>query len=304
MLSPTSSPRICKAAWAAPALVARASKSVGSATRNLLRMRDIRPLRAAVSRADVSRPRRPRPSRSRRSSPFRQLPSSRRSRKATHGRRQSGPVHGARRGAGPLAPRFAALSSHECGLIARVSARFRPFVTRGSGPRPPRGGGGISSTAMMQRHLLQTAAALAADYLDGLATRAVAPTQAALEGLRALERPLPDGPTDPTTALAELHAVAPPPTLASAGGRFFGFVVGGSLPVALAASARHRLGSGCGARGAGARGGGAPGGRAPLVTRGAPTAGGIGRRGRHRGPDRPTHRTRRRAPPPPPAPPL
>src|SRR5260370_908543 len=124
------------------------------------------------------------------------------------------------------------------------------------------GGGGISSTAMIQRHLLQTAAALAADYLDDLATRAVAPTQAALDGLRALERPLPDGPTDPTTVLAELHAVASPATIASAGGRFFGFVVGGSLPVALAASARHRLGSGCGARGAGARGGGAPGGRA------------------------------------------
>ncbi|HEX9485421.1 MAG TPA: pyridoxal-dependent decarboxylase [Gemmatimonadales bacterium] len=89
---------------------------------------------------------------------------------------------------------------------------------------------------MIQRHLLQTAAALAADYLDGLATRAVAPTQAALEGLRALERPLPDGPTDPTTVLAELHAVASPATIASAGGRFFGFVVGGSLPAALAAS--------------------------------------------------------------------
>src|SRR5216684_3408331 len=191
MLSPTSSHRICKAAWAAPA------------------------------RVESSKPKK---------RSIRQLPSSHRSRKATHGRRHSGPVHGARRGAGPLAPRFAALSPHECGLIARVLARIRPFVTRGSGPRPPRGGGGISSTAMIQRHLLQTAAALAADYLDGLATRAVAPTQAALEGLRALERPLPDGPTDPTTVLAELHAVASPATIASAGGRFFGFVVGGSLP--------------------------------------------------------------------------
>src|SRR5713226_6168656 len=63
MLSPASSHRICKAAWAAPALVARASKSVGSALRNLLRMRDIRRLGAAMSRAGASRPGRPRPSR-------------------------------------------------------------------------------------------------------------------------------------------------------------------------------------------------------------------------------------------------
>jgi glutamate/tyrosine decarboxylase-like PLP-dependent enzyme len=89
---------------------------------------------------------------------------------------------------------------------------------------------------MTQRHLLQTAAALAADYLDGLATRAVAPTPAALEGLRALDRPLPDGPADPAAVLAELDAVASPATIASAGGRFFGFVVGGSLPAALAAN--------------------------------------------------------------------
>jgi len=89
---------------------------------------------------------------------------------------------------------------------------------------------------MSQRHLLQTTAALAADYLDGLATRAVVPTPAALEGLRALDRPFPDGPADPTSVLEELHGVASPATIASAGGRFFGFVVGGSLPAALAAN--------------------------------------------------------------------
>jgi glutamate/tyrosine decarboxylase-like PLP-dependent enzyme len=89
---------------------------------------------------------------------------------------------------------------------------------------------------MSQRHLLQMTAALAADYLDGLATRAVAPTSAALEGLRALDRSFPDGPADPTSVLEELHAVASPATIASAGGRFFGFVVGGSLPAALAAN--------------------------------------------------------------------
>jgi glutamate/tyrosine decarboxylase-like PLP-dependent enzyme len=89
---------------------------------------------------------------------------------------------------------------------------------------------------MTQRHLLQTTAALAADYLDSLASRAVAPTRAALDGLRALDRAFPDGPADAAAVLAELHAVASPATIASAGGRFFGFVVGGTLPAALAAS--------------------------------------------------------------------
>src|SRR5882724_3274899 len=56
MLSPTSSQRSCRAVWASPALAVRASKRAVSAGKSLSRMRDIRPLRAAVSRADVSRP--------------------------------------------------------------------------------------------------------------------------------------------------------------------------------------------------------------------------------------------------------
>ena len=89
---------------------------------------------------------------------------------------------------------------------------------------------------MNQRELLQTAAALAADYLDSLPTRAVAPTVAALDSLRALDRPIPERPTDPLAVLRELDARGSPATIASAGGRFFGFVVGGSLPVAVAAN--------------------------------------------------------------------
>src|SRR5207253_1018359 len=89
---------------------------------------------------------------------------------------------------------------------------------------------------MTQRTVLQTAAALAAEYLAGLPTRSVAPTPAALARLRSLDRPLPDGPVDPAAVLEELHAVGSPATMATAGGRFFGFVVGGSLPAALAAS--------------------------------------------------------------------
>ena len=47
--------------------------------------------------------------------------------------------------------------------------------------------------------------------------------------------PLPDSPRDPRRVVAELARAVEPGLMASAGGRFFGFVVGGSLPAALAA---------------------------------------------------------------------
>ena len=85
------------------------------------------------------------------------------------------------------------------------------------------------------RELLHDAAERAARYLETLDERPVFPTPSALEGLRALDEPLPAGPSDPAETLRLLDEVAGPATVASAGGRYFGFVTGGSLPAALAA---------------------------------------------------------------------
>ncbi|HEV2917823.1 MAG TPA: aspartate aminotransferase family protein, partial [Actinomycetota bacterium] len=72
-------------------------------------------------------------------------------------------------------------------------------------------------------------------YLDGLPARPV-PARAGLAELRAaLGGPLPERPLDPRDVVAELATAAEPGVVASAGGRYFGFVVGGATPAALAA---------------------------------------------------------------------
>jgi glutamate/tyrosine decarboxylase-like PLP-dependent enzyme len=85
------------------------------------------------------------------------------------------------------------------------------------------------------RSLLGDATALAAEFLEELPGRRVAPTATA-DGLREeLGGPLPEGPRDPRRVLAELARGVGPGLMATPGGRFFGFVIGGSLPAALAA---------------------------------------------------------------------
>ena len=86
------------------------------------------------------------------------------------------------------------------------------------------------------RALLGDAAERAAHYLDTLDTRGVAPTPEALARLHELGGELADSPTDPPEILALLDEIGSPATVASAGGRYFGFVIGGSSPAALAAN--------------------------------------------------------------------
>jgi glutamate/tyrosine decarboxylase-like PLP-dependent enzyme len=85
------------------------------------------------------------------------------------------------------------------------------------------------------RELLRLTAELAADYVESLEERPVFP-EVTPERLReALGGPLPDGPSDPETVVNELVESAEPGVVALGSGRYFGFVIGGSLPAALAA---------------------------------------------------------------------
>jgi glutamate/tyrosine decarboxylase-like PLP-dependent enzyme len=86
------------------------------------------------------------------------------------------------------------------------------------------------------QELLDDAAKRAIRYLDGLSRRRVAPEPAALARLAELDGPLPEHASDPADTLRLLDDVASPATMASAGGRFFGFVIGGALPVTVASN--------------------------------------------------------------------
>src|SRR5437867_4804102 len=86
------------------------------------------------------------------------------------------------------------------------------------------------------RELLQDTANRATRYLESLDQRSVAPSADAVEALASFDIPLPNEPLDPAKVIEQLDRIGSPATMAAAGPRFFGFVVGGSLPAALAAN--------------------------------------------------------------------
>ena len=84
--------------------------------------------------------------------------------------------------------------------------------------------------------LLEEASRRAIAYLDSLKNRPVRPDPDAVARLSELDVPVPEKPTAPSEVLALLDQFISPATMAMAGPRFFGFVIGGSLPVTVAAN--------------------------------------------------------------------
>ncbi|MEM7339509.1 MAG: pyridoxal-dependent decarboxylase [Actinomycetota bacterium] len=70
----------------------------------------------------------------------------------------------------------------------------------------------------------------------GTGDRPVFPAADTVAGLDDLLADLPDDPGDPAAVLDHLHALGSPATVDSTGGRYFGFVTGGTEPVARAAA--------------------------------------------------------------------
>lgn len=83
---------------------------------------------------------------------------------------------------------------------------------------------------------LSFAAKRASAYLKTVSSRPVAPLPSAVADLSQFDEPLPEAPGDPLNVLDLLDRAGSPATVASAGGRFFGFVNGAALPVSVAAA--------------------------------------------------------------------
>jgi glutamate/tyrosine decarboxylase-like PLP-dependent enzyme len=87
----------------------------------------------------------------------------------------------------------------------------------------------------MGNEVLNRAAACAADYLAGVADRPVKATLTSAELKAALGGELPAAGESPEKVIERLAGVSAKGTVATTGPRYFGFVIGGNLPAALAA---------------------------------------------------------------------
>jgi glutamate/tyrosine decarboxylase-like PLP-dependent enzyme len=86
-----------------------------------------------------------------------------------------------------------------------------------------------------ERELLRRTAEIAADFVDSLDERPVWPAATVDELRSALGGDLPEGPSDPLEVIESLAEAVEPGVVGIPSGRYFGFVIGGAVPAALAA---------------------------------------------------------------------
>jgi hypothetical protein len=84
--------------------------------------------------------------------------------------------------------------------------------------------------------VLEGVARRAATYAASIQSRRVVPTFEDVARLRDLDHPLPAVGSSAEDVIARLDAIGSPATVASTGGRYFGLVTGGALPVTIAAN--------------------------------------------------------------------
>lgn len=93
----------------------------------------------------------------------------------------------------------------------------------------------MTSTAELYEEALTRAAGHARAWLSSVASRPIGPRASADELVALLGGPLPAEGLDPADVVDELATSADPGLMAMGSGRFFGWVIGGTLPAGLAA---------------------------------------------------------------------
>jgi len=94
----------------------------------------------------------------------------------------------------------------------------------------------IENELSKRDELLRRAAEIARKYASGIGERRAAPSKKDVENLAKFREPFPEAPSDPVRIIEMLDQIGSPATMATTGGRYFGFVNGGTLPASLAAN--------------------------------------------------------------------
>jgi glutamate/tyrosine decarboxylase-like PLP-dependent enzyme len=93
-----------------------------------------------------------------------------------------------------------------------------------------------ADSAELTKEVVRAAEERSRVYLRDLAYRSVYPNDSALARLAHFHEPFPESPSHPLDVIRVLDEFGSPATVATTSGRYFGFVIGGTLPAALAAS--------------------------------------------------------------------
>ncbi len=87
---------------------------------------------------------------------------------------------------------------------------------------------------MEQKKLFESAKQHALEYADAARERNVFPSDEAIQNLALFSEHMPTSPSDASSVLQQLHDHGSPATVSQIGGRYFGLVNGGIIPVSLA----------------------------------------------------------------------
>ena len=92
------------------------------------------------------------------------------------------------------------------------------------------------NSAHLSEAALRTAAERSYEYLRTADDRKVAPSTVALQALEGFHESFPEASSQPANVVAQLDKLGSPATVITTGGRYFGYVIGATLPASLAAS--------------------------------------------------------------------